>query len=786
MFLFIDRSIYGQEKLVVELDAGINGIARVGYTPIKVDMTNKSKYENLKVQFIQENEESDSIEYTEDIKLSLEKSQTYYFYIPLKSTNNSIDFKIYGENELLYEDKVKLTKILKAYNPVIGVSENIDSDFLKDIDLPSVVTNTSDYNNVDTDASYKTEIINLKKDTNLFNNKKAFSIFDILILEKLDYEFFNEENFSTILEWVNNGGIIIIGSGENPIGDFNEIESKFKLINYRSSFLISNDYSLSDSKIFIGNILSGKETDYLGGNPITINKSEGYGSIINLAFDINSFKSENKSKKLEIIKNAIFYNNYMFNTDNIENKNSISKILSDISDNLPFNNNYNYIYMLSIFSIYVLIVLILILVVFRKRDKRNLLWYLIPVATILCSIPIFYIGNKNNLDMSPVISSVSVAKYNSDESSLSVNSYFTTLNNNKDSLNLSVNKNSDVEFVENNNEDSSNDESIHQSSKLEVTQNESDLWEKEYVVGVKNVDIGDLQCESNLKNNILNINLDNNTNADLEKSFIIYDNKCIEVGNIIENESKSIDIDINKTYPALNEYLNNVFSYPESLDEYEVNELYNVLAENPSLYTETDIENKRINNVIKTTLEDNGVINKDNLKSNEFIFLSINSDNYWDDIEVNSEKPDSYNINLIYSTYKYSYETDTDLNISNYEIKFDNKTESEDSVKVVDGMFEIKEPCILELEYSIKSDIKNISSFKLVENEEDQSGNLNYEIYNVKNNTWDKLNESMIYENIEDYLDGVIKLRIDKTDKEGNVEYIKIPKISVRGEYGND
>ncbi|MEN8905310.1 MAG: hypothetical protein ABF289_05075, partial [Clostridiales bacterium] len=798
------KSTYCNDKsLNFEINVGYNGIAKIGYAPVEIIFNNKTEYDKFKLKLIHKGENDKILSYSWNISLNSNKNDKYIFYMPIKSTDKNLEVELIKDNKVYTKKTYKFKEILKPQNPVIGVISNEKEKFWNQVELPLITTNIKNHTEfiLDKDEKLNTKTFYLEKDDKVFNDVKAFYMYDVIVMNDFEKDFFTVKNYEALKKWVKDGGILLIGTGKNPFESLEKLDSTFRLIEFNDSINVSN-YKDSDSSnnniymnMFIGNIVKGEVLEYEDKNPLVVNYNMGNGSVMMTTFDINTYKKDDVEGKTQFLVDMISNNKYKFDNENVKSGYNFDG-LKDILSIIPFELKNNFTYLIAFVFLYGITIGLVLIVFFRNKDNRVFMIATIPIVTIIATSVILYLG-YNRSNKNPIVNIVSVAQYdnygNKDNSNIELNSYFTTLNNDYD-LNVKYGTNADISFVNKDEENTidgkkvNENKSFYEESKNEIIKEDAELWEKEYAIGAKDIKIGNLNCESNFDNgkNDLNITLTNNTNTDLDNSFIVINEKLIKVGNIKNNEVKNVIIDMDNNYHNLEKYLKTEFPYNKDLDK--ENSSFN---NKNSKYTKKEIENKKLKNIFEFVLKNNSIINKKNLAVNEFLFVSNTSDNYWDDIEINDVKPESFNTNVIYAKFKYAIDLHGEMNISDYDIKyFDEKYNLIDGeeVNIYDGKMEVKNPFELDLLYSNTNKLA-IDYFEIKIPNSLNSVREKYKIYNYKKKLWEDIELIYNKNKVGDYviMGQDIRIRLDMSkDEIYDNRYIELPQIFIQGEYKDD
>ncbi|MCI9078283.1 MAG: ABC transporter permease subunit [Lachnospiraceae bacterium] len=250
---------------------------------------------------------------------------------------------------------------------------------------------------------------------------KMIDVLDVIIIDNFDTGKFSKGQINAIKKWVNKGGTLFLGSGadagkvldafsgtllKGTIGSAESINTNFGVTRAELTSLLGENLANKRVPLDITQIdIKGSKpvlTD--GRNNLVSVKEYGSGNIITAEFSlalspgasrlygpvivdvIRNNISEQRKESLSL-SNGNTWQSYMdvyMNESDLLNLNS--------TDSLPNLKLYAVILL-----IYVFLAGPLSYIVLKKKDKRNLLWFIVPVLSVVFSVTIYLIGTSTRI-----------------------------------------------------------------------------------------------------------------------------------------------------------------------------------------------------------------------------------------------------------------------------------------------------------------------------------------------------------------------------------------------------
>lgn len=412
---FAAQGTASEADFQVHVSAGLNGSYKLGApVPVSLELTSVGEdFEGVvRVIVPGESDYQEATAYEKDVMLSAD-------------TEKTIDFSVRGEG-LQYNSKVKLE--LEDSSGSIVCEQEVDlklqsqeSILVGILSEDTAALNYFDGIYPDVFSSH-TQIVELSEAT-LPESSEGLNALGYLIINSFDTSLLNEQQNEAIREWVQDGGILLIGTGSDYRQTLSSLQDGFVsgqiggTIDGTLSLLgggESLDFSASDGIAALslndGETLSGVLT-----MPELIwRKSCGDGAVVVTAFNlgmepVNSwsqkgvFASELLSAAVnEAQINRIDELNYYSGSDYWY----YSSSLDALHDTLRANNTVFAV----LFFVFVILAGPIGYLILKKADRREWLWCYVPVlsAAAVCAVFLLSLGMRTS---SPRAASASVLFY---------------------------------------------------------------------------------------------------------------------------------------------------------------------------------------------------------------------------------------------------------------------------------------------------------------------------------------------------------------------------------------
>ncbi len=762
----IASAIDNKYNINLKASYGVDGRYKINSkTPINLVITNNGVEFQGKIQI--ETLVPDTNKYdlnTESINIAKNTTKSLWYNINI--VNKFKVRLITDNNEVIHEETINVNKgRLNDGDILVGVLTD-------DFNGLNYISNINVNMNNNPDMGNKKLIPVSISEEVIEKNSKSLDVIDMIIINNYDTLKLTEDNITNLNQWISNGGILVVGTGENykkVIGGINN-----KIINGTFSEAISRDMSIGESNV---NVLAVKmniedSMSLFEDNNFISKVIKKNGQVIVFPWDLAAEKIS-KSSENSLVWGEITsdFNNKIDNgQEGFWNLNSLLSTVKDIG--LP-----SFQLMIILFIIYILIIGVLIYIVLKRLNKRDYVWLLIPIISIGFTVLIYFIGSNSRVQ-DIIANKVNIVSVDLDGQT-KIESYLGVLTaksrkvviEEPEDINLNLIENTNDYYRYNNNYPSNENATmrlnmIKEGDKTYYNFGEVSSFSPEvFQVSNFNTTFEPLEQELKFYSGKLRGYITNNLGCDIKKLVVMTPYKIWDLGSLPSGEKISVE-DSDKFTSALNmweitnkirddNYNNGNKNKDSKKYELRTCELLDYLY-NSSMYDNNKNTSKLIAVTEKEVEYDLKVNGKAPLNKNDTIFIN--------DINISYKSEDGT------IEYPYGYFVPYIMEQSNVDGHYD------PNERTISGNLE------LILSYQLQEEDVVIEGINFQKNYSQGSSKMKgeYKIYNYKIKDYEVLNfdDELSLTNIEDYiLDGNIKIKIHGN----NEEWTRIPDISVKG-----
>ena len=408
-----------------------------------------------------------------------------------------------------------------------------------------------------------TQVVHLAqlKDFEFPLDASAYGLANFLVVDEYVLADLPEEAQKAILEWVQTGGVVIVGASDNTAAELGILSEHLPL-------------TISEERVQIP-----KETfTTLAGNKDFSQDISTFSATINKESRV-LMQSEDQilAASMAIGKGAIIQTSFSFGDAPFNKENSASAFITELMKkanvgNLPTTNmNYghqsvkeqltyevgqtNELFpsfqvstplMIAIVIIYIILVGPLMYFLLKRKDKREHAWWIIPSISILASVAIFAYGAKDRL-VRPQLQQSSIYEVQ-DDASLSGYYVQSLLSNRSGNFTFESEQGTSMVASKRFNAFSGGTANVQATSILQEQANQDQLtmrdvgyWSVSTVVGDSQIqDVGKFDIDLTVENGNVRGTVKNNFPFALKDVSIWSGTKMIGLGDINPNESVNV------------------------------------------------------------------------------------------------------------------------------------------------------------------------------------------------------------------------------------------------------
>ena len=418
---------------------------------------------------------------------------------------------------------------------------------------------------VDSNYSNEIRIDSVKINEDLLNeNGLNIDALDVIIINNYNMANLKEEDYNALNNWVNDGGTLLIGTGANESKTISNINKNFLNISSEGTSEINvniynENLNLILSKI---NLEDSSVINESEGNKLVYSLDRGKGRIVAVAFDLGlePFISSRASTTMieDILKetfNKVYEQRYNYGHD-YEKSQAITMLA-----NIPVEGMASTVTLGIILVIYVLLIGIIIYLILKKLNRRELIWFIIPITAIAFTILIYLLGNNIKLK-DTVVNSINIISTDKDGRG-QVKGYVGIASKNKGDIKIAKEETSEMKYVseeyyyyvEGEDIEFKNlriKKTYEDNNSYFTIANNASLQMNNFEVTGKEVILPKIENSLKIVNGKLNGNIKNNLDSDIKKLIIVSGDSIWDLGKISKGEEVSItDLDIKNSLGLL-------------------------------------------------------------------------------------------------------------------------------------------------------------------------------------------------------------------------------------------
>ncbi len=707
--------------------------------------------------------------YYQPLELQKGAGKQINFSIPVGTIQKDFEVTLVDKKGKVVYKKYFSAKPLDPATILVGVlSERpTDMSYISAIHFAENEDYTGDY----------TKTVFLGKET--FPSEKAsMNHFKVIVIDDFDTKELSQQQKDALLEWIEYGGVCVIGTGVNASKTLGGLQNIVSVSNYDTiskSIVIEGERARADVAQLELSQIDGVETITDNASIIKI----GTGSVIlydislslapvtNIAGFVNNIKQccEYASESLQLIEY----------TDSYENN-----PMQYVARRFPELKTSSIYIILATVAIYVVVIGPIVYIILKRKDKREMGWVVIPALSAIFMIAIFVLS-INSQYKNGILNIVSATEIKQGQSTAKTDIYGYVKSRKKGDITLTSDEFANLSVPMKNAyryNDITEEKCINKvllSGKTEITYLNRRSWQSNNFEMETLTDLGGtIDCDMKMENDRLVGNIANHTNRNLKDIIVIAGKKVSVIDHLKSGES----IDFNE----------------EMIDKQNTNvsirmwEIFNNLSDRATLnkrikageITRQDAyrimrENDLVQEYINWNESERKLLNEGNIKVYLYAFdeQGILPQTFY----VNQNEPIENTLNL--------YMIDYDVTLSNaqsFEIPFGilsgNVIDNENEVYIReygDGSLysELSSEIVWGFTLPANTNIKSMQFRSL-----NDTGNFYAapEIYNVKTDTWEALKSDTYYD-IDNYIntDKYINIseNMDSSEQQNNYVMVK-------------
>lgn len=372
----------------------------------------------------------------------------------------------------------------------------------------------------------------------------AWETIDHLLIDEFSFSDLPEANRNAIMQWVRQGGSLVVGSTENIQAAMGELSEDLPL-SLGEPVQLAVPGLEKELPAFQASLNEGAEALLTQGSAVlAARKQMGAGSITQTAFSLGDSQVSSQQGYAEMMEGLlpISISNQQFN----QGQSTLEYMSYEVGNVNELFESFavSKFWTVAIVFFYILLIIPVLYIFLKKRDKRELAWVIIPAIAVITSIGLFAVGAKDRI-ANPQIQQTGFFKVDTDGG---LNGYYmnTLLSNKGGNYQFTAPSSTSMTSLLNNqfSEGSPQDGAIleRQASGNQLTMRNMRYWSVGSILGQSYIEnTGDFDVQLRVENKQLTGTVKNNFPFALEDVSIWTGTRIMSLGNLNPGEELAVN-----------------------------------------------------------------------------------------------------------------------------------------------------------------------------------------------------------------------------------------------------
>ncbi|MGB3261530.1 hypothetical protein [Paenisporosarcina sp.] len=397
------------------------------------------------------------------------------------------------------------------------------------------------------------------KDFQFPEDPAAYDLANYLVIDEYVLGDLNEEQQQAILDWVQTGGVVLVGASDNTNAELGLLAEKLplnlsderKTLQAEKLTILSSNKEFTEDLAFFGaKVKEGSRVLMQSDNePLAASNPIGKGAIIQTAFSLGDEPLSKQANYSFLLTDLIKKANINLQVNNYGGQNIKEQMTYEVAQMNELFPSFQVStpLMITIVIIYIILVGPLLYFLLKRKDKREHAWWIIPAISILASLAIFAYGAKDRL-VRPQIQQSSFYEVQPDGS---LSGYYveSLLTNRSGNFTFESENGTTMVASKRMNAFSNNSGNVQASSILneqadndQLTVRDVGYWSVSSVIGESNIkEVGQFAIDLKVEAGIVRGTVKNEFPFALKDVAIWSGTKMIKLGNLDSNESVEVN-----------------------------------------------------------------------------------------------------------------------------------------------------------------------------------------------------------------------------------------------------
>lgn len=381
------------DSLELNAEVGYDGVYMINrQTPVKVTLYNNGEDFKGKVSVkvfstIRSMYQSGSyILYEQNIDLNAGGAGEYNFTVYPEATATYMNVKVLDEKGGVV---ASVNPFLKPYTPeqvmtaVVTDTKSDSLNYLKNLYIgEDIYTNTG--------KSYSTNYVTFLNSDSFPDNSELLETFGAIIIDDFHSESLTDSQKSALLNWVEEGGLLVIGTGLNADKTLKGLDSvfDFSINGNDTAFCFGGTANIANISIPNSEVLDSENS-----KPLTQLVEVGDGKIVVHSFELGEDPVTTMDGIVDYL--SVYYRNILpdrFSAN--RNYNYYPNQINSVN-RLPSIEKSQLMTLFIILAAYIVVVGPICYLVLKKKDKREKGWVVIPAIAVVFTGAIFAISSSS-------------------------------------------------------------------------------------------------------------------------------------------------------------------------------------------------------------------------------------------------------------------------------------------------------------------------------------------------------------------------------------------------------
>lgn len=401
----------------------------------------------------------------------------------------------------------------------------------------------------------------------------AWETIDHLLIDEFSFSDLPEANRKAIIQWVQQGGSLVVGSTENMQATMGELSKELPLT-LGGPVQVTVPGLEKELPAFEASLNEGAEALLTQGSAVlAARKQIGAGSLTQTAFSLGDSQisaQEGYAKVMERLL-PLAINNPQFN----QGQSTLEYMSYEVGNVNELFESFavSKFWTVAIVFFYIILIVPVLYILLKKRDKRELAWIIIPLVALVASIGLFAVGAKDRI-ANPQIQQTGFFKVDADSG---LNGYYmnTLLSNRGGDYQFTAPSSTSMTTLLNSqfSQGSPQDGAIleQQASGNQLTMRNMRYWSVGSILGQSYVEnTGNFDVQLKVENKNLSGTVTNNFPFALEDVSIWTGTRIIALGNMSPGEELAVNEKVQSDILASISPISTNYAYQQIKDKEEL------------------------------------------------------------------------------------------------------------------------------------------------------------------------------------------------------------------------